>query len=683
MRLCLLSLGLVAALPAAAKERHLEQRLDAVNVTATRSAASIFNTARAVTVIGAPEIGERTVQSMAQLLRGSPGVFIQQTTPGQATPIVRGLKGSEVLHLVDGMRLNTAFFRNAPNQYMSLLDPFNIDRIEVVRGPMSVLYGSDALGGVVNVITPEARFEGDDWQQKGSLRTQLASADGSSLSRVGYAAGYAGFSYSLGVGYQNVGELKTARGTIPFTDFSARGLDGKVLASVGDQGELMVNFQTWKQPKSPRVDELVPGFGQTVPSSLEFFFKPQTRTFLHTRYSASANAPIADSFALHWAYQGIKDDRSNRSLGSSQRNFEDNSSEAHSVSIQLNKSFGDSASLVYGADANYDLIESRRSQVDVRSGAVSSPTTRFPNDSRMNTYGAYAEGNFAASERINLTAGARASRVWVNLPVADRGVATDLRFNDYTFALSALYKLTDSVNLVSNLGRGFRAPNVFDLGTLGARPNNRFNIPNPTLDPEKVLTLDGGFKLQAGAWHGELIGYVSRFKDKLTSVDTGVVRPDRRIEVQTRNIAKQTIRGVEASARYLASNALSFNAALTFTRGTEEVPGSPAAPADRIPPLSGRIGALWYPTDAVAVEAYALVAERQNRLSPRDLIDPRINPAGTAGFATSNVRVSWQFAALQELTLKAENLSDRAYRQHGSGLDEAGLNVILGYTLQF
>jgi len=684
MRLCVLSLSILAALSASAADRSLELRLDTVSVTASRAATSTFATPRAVTVISTPEIGERTVQSMAQLLRGQPGIFIQQTTPGQSTPIVRGLKGSEVLHLVDGMRLNTAFFRNAPNQYMSLIDPFNIARIEVVRGPMSVLYGSDALGGVVNIISAEPRFESSAWQQQFGFRTQLASADDSILSRASYAAGRAGFAYSLGASYQNVAELKTARGVVPNTEFSARGFDGKALMDLGERRELMLNFQYWKQPKSPRVDELNPGFGQVNPTSSVFFFKPQTRSFLHARLTDSLAANIADRIEVHAAYQGIKDDRTNRDFGSTQLNFEDNSSEARQLTVQLDKRFNEQTRIVYGLDASHDLIESRRTRVDLRNGQTSFPATRFPNDSRMTLLGAFFEGSASATERLSITAGARASNVSVKLPVADRGVAaTDLSFNDFTWSLGALYSLNEQLNLVSNLGRGFRAPNVFDLGTLGVRPNNRFNIPNAEVDPEKVITLDAGFKLKASQWHGELIGFISRFDDKITSVETGVVRSDGRLEVQTRNIAKQTIRGAEASGNFRANDALSFFGSLTYTIGNEQLPGAPSVPADRIPPLSGRLGALWYVRDDLSIEAYAQLANRQDRLSPRDQIDPRINPSGTAGFATSNLRITWSLSERQELSFKAENIADLAHRQHGSGVDEPGRNFVLGYAFKF
>ena len=92
------------------------------------------------------------------------GVSRSRPGPAKASPIIRGLKGSEVLHLVDGMRLNMTFFRNSPSQYIALVDPYNIDQIELLRGPAGTLYGSDAMGGVLQVLTPEERFTGEEWQ---------------------------------------------------------------------------------------------------------------------------------------------------------------------------------------------------------------------------------------------------------------------------------------------------------------------------------------------------------------------------------------------------------------------------------------------------------------------------------------------------------------------------------------
>ena len=138
-----------------------------VLVTASRKQQSVENLSTAVSVVTKAEILEKNITLLPDLLRDEAGVYIQQTTPGQGIPIIRGLKGSENVHLIDGMRLNTAFFRNSPNQYLALVDPFMTSQIEIIRGPASVLYGGDALGGVLNVITHTPSFDGMDFQNQG------------------------------------------------------------------------------------------------------------------------------------------------------------------------------------------------------------------------------------------------------------------------------------------------------------------------------------------------------------------------------------------------------------------------------------------------------------------------------------------------------------------------------------
>ena len=127
--------GVFAAEPAA-------DTIDEIQITATRRAASIEDVSAALSIISAEEITENKLVTDALAMQ--PGVYLQQTTPGQGAAIIRGLKGSEILHLVDGFRLNNAIFRNAPTQYLALVSPGAVERIEVVRGAPTSLYGSDA-----------------------------------------------------------------------------------------------------------------------------------------------------------------------------------------------------------------------------------------------------------------------------------------------------------------------------------------------------------------------------------------------------------------------------------------------------------------------------------------------------------------------------------------------------------
>ena len=136
------------------------REIEAVHVTATRTEADVQDISAAVTSVSQAQVRSEAPDVLPEMLRGLPGTYFQQTTPGQGIPIIRGLKGSQVLHMVDGMRINNAFFRDAPNQYLGLVDAFAMDRVEIVRGASPSLYGADAMGGVVNFLTPNASFEG-------------------------------------------------------------------------------------------------------------------------------------------------------------------------------------------------------------------------------------------------------------------------------------------------------------------------------------------------------------------------------------------------------------------------------------------------------------------------------------------------------------------------------------------
>ena len=157
--------------PAAAKQ------LRAVQVSATLTPEDASSVPGAVTVIDRADM-PGAASTAIENLRGATGAFVQQTTPGQSAVIVRGMKGSEVLHLVDGFRLNSAIFRNAPNQYFSLVDGQALERIELLRGASASLYGSDAMGGVVQMLThaPESMFV-DEHGVRHQARARYGSAD--------------------------------------------------------------------------------------------------------------------------------------------------------------------------------------------------------------------------------------------------------------------------------------------------------------------------------------------------------------------------------------------------------------------------------------------------------------------------------------------------------------------------
>ena len=189
-----------------------ERTMETVVVTATRKEESLIDVAEAVSLVGLEEINRMAPDILAEMVRGLPGAYFQQTTPGQGIPIIRGLKGSQVLHLVDGMRLNNAFFRNAPNQYLGLVDVYDTERTEVVRGAAPSLYGADAMGGVLQVLSPEPSFDGPERQTAGRLYGAYNSVDSSVIARAELATGNDRGVLSGGVTWQDHGDRETGGG---------------------------------------------------------------------------------------------------------------------------------------------------------------------------------------------------------------------------------------------------------------------------------------------------------------------------------------------------------------------------------------------------------------------------------------------------------------------------------------
>ena len=662
--------------PAAGGEEQQPAELEHVQVTATRRAATEFDVSAAVTHVDSADIQAETPGVLAEMLRGLPGAFFQQTTPGQGIPIIRGLKGSQVLHLVDGMRLNNAFFRDAPNQYLGLVDAYAVERVEVVRGAAGTLYGADAMGGVVNVITPEPVFTGAAWQQQGRLYAGFGSADDGWVGRASTRGGRAGLGFSAGVSWQDRGDRRTGSGeTVRPSAYRSESVDLKLVADIGDRSDLMFSAQALEQPSTPRVDEMVPGYGQDDPSSSRYYFEPNRRGFLHARYRLQPAAEWLQQIEVHLARQVITDDRLTQDFGSAIVTTEANESVLDGLTLQFDSPLPGDALLTWGLEYYADEVASSRSRRDLGSGDALSARSRFPDGSSMDSAAAYLSGEWHLGDRLTYGAGLRYSRFDIRLPASPDVDAVELTPSDLTGDLRLLYALTPELHLVANAGRGFRPPNIFDLAALGPRPGNRFNVANPGLQPESVWSYDLGLKSSGARWRYEIFAFYLDYRDKITSVATGEVTPGGRTVVRSENRNRLKLYGLEAGLRWRAGERLELFGVLNYTRGEEQNNSGQTVPGDRVPPLNGKLGAAFDAGERWRLEAYGLFAGPQDRLSPRDLGDPRIDPDGTPGWGTLNLLVSWQASEAVSAGLKLENLGDIAYREHGSGIDAPGRNI--------
>ncbi len=670
LRLFLLLAATVAPLISAADDSEIDE----VVVTATRRAISSEQVSSGLTVVSRERLEAKKL--ITDALASNVGVFLQQTTPGQGAAIIRGLKGSSILHLVDGMRLNNAIFRSAPTQYFSLVPVTAIERVEVLRGTPTSLYGNDAVGGVVQLVTRVPKFDSSETEVRGEVFTSFDTAELGKTARATIDLGNSGLASSISAEYLKTGNRRTGSGErIGPSGYESKAARWVLSATPSDNRSWLFDVHYLEQPETPRVDELVPGFGQGQPSSSEFFFAPNRRVFAHGKYTVKDGLGGLD-WTTDVAWQRIDDDRITRDFEATDRRRESNSSDLYGLTFSASR-LTDAGSWIVGAEFYHDKVRSERLEEDVLTGVRQMLASRFPEGSRVRQAALYGNLQQQVTDRHNLSFGVRVSNDDVTLPETAVSSAAAIDSTDVSGDIGWIFDVAQRWQLLANLGLGFRAPNVFDLGTLGNRPGNRFNVPNTTLNSERVAQADVGVRFRSDRMRLDLMMFALRYDDRITSVGTGDVTPEGRDVVQSVNAAESSIRGVEASLDIRVSDAVSARAILNYTWGEQAVSGSDTEPAGRIPPLNGSVSLSYDAGSDYQMEGWVRFASDQDRLSARDVRDVRIDPEGTPGWVVIGARLQKEYAQHWRLSIALDNLLDKRFRVHGSGLDAPGRNVTI------
>ena len=671
MRHSLLAYALVSVIAAPAEATTVITEIDEVVVTASRRPVTSGDISAGLSLLEGEAVLSQKLTTDA--LSSNVGVYLQQTTPGQGAAIIRGLKGSAILHLVDGMPLSNAIFRSAPTPYLALVPTTAVERVEVIRGTPASLYGSQAVGGVIQVVSRVPKFESADTQFRRDLMLAFDTAELQQSIKGVLDVGNRRLAASLSGEYLSTGDRQVGGGSrISPSGYTSKGARFVLNSTPTDSRSWLFDLQFVEQPKTPRIDELVPGFGQTQPSSSEFFFSPNQRLFAHVQHTMS-DAMLGLDWHFDGAWQRVDDDRITRDFEATARLHESNQSDLYALSINA---IGEtsSTSWIIGADLDTDEVLSARHEEDIATGTFTAAQSRFPSGSRIDQAALFGNLDWTVSDHHHVNGGLRITAVEIDVPVTPANAAATIEIRRLSGDLGWNFSFTDTWRFVANAGIGFRAPNISDLGTLGNRPGNRFNIPNTDLREERVQQLDIGVRQHAENIRFEFMVYALRFDDRITSVLTGDVTNEGRDVVQSVNATESSIHGAEAGIDIDISDNMRAHAVLNYTWGRESIGSGASQPADRIPPLSGKLSLQFDLNTEWSLESWLTVAGEQDRLSDRDIRDIRIDPEGTAGWAILGTKASWRPDGIWKIDLVADNLLDKRYRVHGSGIDAPGRN---------
>lgn len=648
-----------------------------------------FSSDRSLSVVGPVELAEEAPRTTPEALMGEPGTFVQATSRGGGSPILRGMIGPQVLILVDGVRLNNSVWRAGPVQYLNLVDPDALDRIEVLRGPASVTYGSDAMGGVLALTTlsPPVTVGQREVRVGGGVSGRYASADRGTGVSVRLRGGAAGFGAVAGGGLRSYHDLRAGGdvGRQPWTGYETASAHAGVTHRFGSGAlegwSVSGRYLFSRIDDAARTDTLGAG-------SLPVYDNED-----HLAYVRLGMMLPATTGTVTVSFQDFFERMDNHAVEGDPADFA--STTRDEVRVRTigadarldSRLIGDRLRLAYGGQYFRDFVAATRMRRDQGEPWTALASQNYPKDSWYQTWGLFlvAEGDpvsTAAGHVVRLSGGYRLSGMGGHAGASGDRDAVDTGSVGHTGHASAQYLWRERVNVGATWSQGFRAPNLQEAVMFGDS-GRYFSLPNPDLGPERSDTVEVFARLRLWRVRLAATGWTA-FLDDVIKMELTTYQGQAKVggkDVQQRvNGGEGRLWGVETEAAVDIGSGLGLMGHLAWTWGEEVVQGGPDVPLSRIPPLFGQVTLRWDapragPLDSF-VELYVRAAGKQDRLSPTDRKDTRIPKGGTPGWATLNLRLGGTLVDRVRVGLAFENLTDAAYRYHGSGVDMPGFNVV-------
>lgn len=767
-----------------------------VVVTPTRGMAEETSSVpQAATLVDRSALESRPYTILPQALKEEVGVLAQQTTAAHGSPVLRGFTGQRNLYLIDGVRYNTAAWRDGPSQYLAWLPAADADRIEIVRGPASAQYGSDALGGTIGVFadamnwTGPAHVRGTAGVTFGSANEQRASDLAAGYNRNGVAlrgaaslsvvselrTGGAVDSHSaltrfLGIPSSHAGDV------LENTGYSAKAFSGTARIPAGRSRNVSLSYRRSEQDDAHRYDQEIGGNGR-----FRSEFGPQQLDFGFVRFE-SAQQRGFDDVSATVSVNRQHDGRLEQGRPGQRIDEQVNTTTAMGYSIQASRSFSSRFRTLMGGEMFDEKIDGSRT-LNEPNGSRVRARPDIPDGTRYNSLGLFVQQTAdVIPGKLSVRGGLRYGH-FVFTSTEDRALGVpeqDIPVGDTTFNVGGVFAATPDLTFTASVSRGFRAANAFDFGAIGLNGGAGFEISPQRavelvgirgstdgataistgnavgeLHPERLMAYEAGVRWHSGRVSASVTAFNLEFHDaierrtlifpaSIVGLDLSgytVIRQDdlgrayvageTRAIVTRVNVSRSRVLGYEGEAKIKLSTSMRARGWASMARGTELETNRPRR---RMPPGMGGASLTWQPVSGRWwVEGTMIAATKQDRFSDADIGDARIGasrtPAsiavffnGTAvdrslvqsgvllatgetlaqvqarvlggspllamftetpGFVALGVRGGIRLGSHLDLTLIGENLSDRNYRLHGSGVDEPGASVVTRLRAKF
>ena len=694
----------------------LKVSLDEIVVSATGFSSPKREVAQIVQIIGSKQIAWQNAPTSADVLQNTGNILVQRSQGGGGSPIIRGFEANKVLIHIDGVRLNNAIFRGGHLQNVLRIDNSMLEKLEILYGPASVRYGSDALGGVMHFTTknPEIGTTG------GNAFIRYSSATAEKTAHADVNLGGKSFASLSSFTFSDFGDL--VQGSVrkkAYPDFGKRlvyaGREGnrdialrnpdpdRQVGTAYSQYDFLqkfryqpdqfvshtLNLQYSNSSDVPRYDRLSEVSSSLVPRFAEWYYGPEERLLLS--YALNDNRPerFFNSTSVIAAYQIARESRHSRRFGNDARKSQFEDVRVASIEMSGVKNIR-RHELVFGAEAYLNQVGSSAYFTNVVSGTKSPSDTRYPrNGSTMNSFALYGQDKIKLSEQWIANAGLRFNYITLDADFGEDAFfpfpyrSASQRNHALSGALGLVFLPNDRTRAALSLSTGVRAPNVDDLGKVFETVPGMLIVPNPDIRPEHTANAElnlqqwigKSVKWQAAGFYTHITNAIVLEPFQFNGQDS--VRYD---GIMSRVMASQNnrrafITGFNTGLDVLITPAWTLRSTLTYTRG-RILEDSGNRPLDHIPPLFGQISlrygapkfqaeAWWVFNGKKDIKDYLLNAEDNERYA---------TPDGMPAWNTLNLRIGYSLHPRLDLQLACENLFDTNYRIFASGVSGPGRN---------
>ena len=664
----------------------------------------------------------------ADALINSGFVFVQKSQQGGGSPVIRGFEASRVLLMIDGVRMNNAIFRSGHLQNIITVDNSILDRIEVIYGPSSTIYGSDALGGVVNMFTKNPILLSTE-KLKLSVNSlmRFSTATEEIKSHVDFNIGGKKWAFFTSItaakfgdvlqgnnrldAYPNFGKKFFIVDRINNRDtalvntnpnkqigsaFNQIDFVQKILFQPNNNAQHLINFQLSNSSDIPRYDRLSESVNN-IPTFAEWYYGPQFRNLISYEFKKSKMNGFIKEISVVSNFQNIEESRITRRFRNNNKDSRIEKVNVYGLNIDA-KHYNKKNEFHFGVEAYQNNVNSKAKRENISNGFLSKIQTRYSDGpTNMSYLGAYTQHTFKLNEFLTLNDGLRINLVKLNANFIDTAIMhlpfTNANQNNFavTGNLGLVFYKPNKLRVSFNLSSGFRSPNVDDLTKVFDTRTGYVVVPNPSIKPEYTYNAELNFNQTINNFNYGASVFYTRFSNAIV-VDKYLLNGQSAIMYQNvlsdvyapQNKAKANVYGFSINAALKLNAFLKADATYTYTKG-KYFNNNIQVPLDHIPPAFGRIS-LSHQKERYFVTISSLFN------GWKKISDYNLNGEDNEQYATLEGMPSWMILNVQtgvelnknvNLNLSVENIFDKNYRYFASGISAAGRNFCVTLKTQF